>query len=81
MAENCCYNKILMIFFVEEEKMKTREGKRMVKLKFLFFSSLFKTAIMGHVLKNPTHSLFGAWSFLLVHIWFTHSEGPKGSVN
>ena len=27
--------------------------------------------------KNPAHSLFSAWSFFLVHIRFTPSEGPK----
>ena len=26
---------------------------------------------------NPVCRLFGAWSFLLVHIRFTHDEGPK----
>ena len=29
--------------------------------------------------KNST--FFGAWSFLLVHMWFTPSEGSKGCVN
>ena len=28
-------------------------------------------------IKKLTHSLFGAWLFLLVHIQFTPSEGPK----
>ena len=27
--------------------------------------------------KKSTHSLFGAWSFFLVHIRFTPCEGPK----
>jgi hypothetical protein len=39
----------------------------------------FKTAFFGHILKNKsTRSLFGAWSFLLVHTRCTPSEGPKG---
>ena len=47
------------------------EDKRMVKpQKYLFW----------HILKDSTHSLYGAWSFILVHIWFTLSEGPKGFV-
>ena len=56
--------------------MKTRENKRMVKLEF--FS---QTALFGHILRKTAHSLFGAWSFLLVHIQFTPSKGPKGFVN
>ena len=48
----------------------------MVKLDYFFL----KTALFGHVFykkKNPGHSLFGAWSFFLVHIRFTPNEGPK----
>ena len=56
--------------------MKTREEKGMVK-----FETSFKTALLGHISKKSTHSLFGAWSFLLVHICFTPNEGPKGIVN
>jgi hypothetical protein len=52
--------------------MKTREDKKMVKLDFFFQNYLY-----GHISKKSTHSLFGAWSFLLVHIWFTPSEGCK----
>ena len=29
-------------------------------------------------LTKSTHSLLSAWSLLLVHIWFTPSQGPKG---
>jgi hypothetical protein len=57
--------------------MKTKEDKRMVKLEFLFFS---KTALFGPILKQSSHSLFGAWSFLLVHIQITPSEAPRGFV-
>ena len=48
-----------------------------------FFSSFFsfKTIIFGRMLKKLAHYFFGAWSFLLVHIRFTPSEGPKGFVN
>ena len=34
MAEKYPYNKFLINFFGGEEKLKTREDKRMVKLKF-----------------------------------------------
>ena len=40
----------------------------------------FKSVVFEHLCKKPTHSVFGAWSFLLVHISFTPSEGPKGFV-
>ena len=58
--------------------MKTKEDKRMVGLDF--FSKLCPFGVYINK-KNPTHLLFGAWSFLLVHIWFTPSEGSKGFVN
>ena len=61
-------------------KTKTREDKTMVKLEFLFFV-FSKLCFFGHMLKQSTHSLFGAWSFLFVHILFTPSEGPKNFVN
>ena len=39
-----------------------------------------KTAFFQHILerKKSTHPIFGAWSPLLVHVWFTPSQGPKG---
>ena len=49
--------------------------KGMVKL------DLFKTALSRRILKKSTHSYFGAWSFILVHIHVTPSEGPKGFLN
>ena len=55
--------------------MKTREDKRMVKLVFFPAKCPFKTYI-----KKSAHSFFDAWSFLLVLIWFTPSEGPKGFI-
>jgi hypothetical protein len=51
--------------------MKTREF-----FNFFNFSSS-ETTFFEHILKKSTHSFFGAWSFLLVHIWFTPSEEPK----
>ena len=56
--------------------MKTREDKIMVKLE----KKTFKSNLFGHMLKK-THSLFGAWSFLLVHVQFTPCEWPKRFVN
>ena len=53
--------------------MNKRENRRMIKL--VFFPK--KTALFGHI----NTFTFGAWSFLLVHIPFTPSEGPKGFVN
>jgi hypothetical protein len=67
MAKKCCYNIILMIYFSGEEKIKTREDKRMIKLDiFLSFIPTF----FGHTLKKTQHIHFlvHAWSFLLVHI-------------
>ena len=55
--------------------MKTSEDKRMVILDF------FGIAVSEHILKKISTIIFCAWSFLLVHIWFTPSEGPKGFVN
>ena len=54
--------------------MKTRKDKRMIEFE------VFKTALFGHIYKR-SHSLFGAWSFLLIYIWLTPGEGPKGFVN
>ena len=49
-----------------------------VKVEFSFL----KTTLFGHMLKNKSaHSFVGAWSFLLIHIWFTPSEGLKDFVN
>ena len=51
-----------------------------VKLDFLLFY-LLQNCPFDHVLKKQAHSFFGAWSFLLVHIRFTPSEGIKGFVS
>ena len=42
---------------------------------------LFHNYIFGYISKKWRHSLFGAWSFFLVYILFTPSEGPKGFEN
>ena len=57
---------------VGEEKMKTKEDNRMVKLEF-------QSCLFGRILnpKKSAHSLFGAEPFLLVHIRFTPSEGAQ----
>ena len=57
--------------------MKTRENKWMVKLDFIFS----KLPFVGMYQKKSTHTFLGAWSFHLVHIWFTPNEGPKGFVH
>ena len=54
------------------------EDNTMVKLGFFFLSNCL---FWGIYLKKSIHSFFGAWSILLVHIWFIPSEGPKGFVN
>ena len=53
--------------------MKTKESSN-----FIFF---LKTALFGHMLKTSAYSFLGAWSFLLVHIQLTPSEGPDNFVN
>ena len=40
-----------------------------------------KLPFLDIYIKNPTHPLFGAWSFLLVHVQFTPCEGSKGLKN
>lgn len=56
--------------------MKIREYKEWSNLNF---PGIF---LFEHILKKiATYSLFGAWSFILVHIRFSPSEGPGGFVN
>jgi hypothetical protein len=59
--------------------MKIRQDKRIIKLDFLF--CFFQIYLFGAYIKEMSTFTFGAWSFLLVHIQFTPSEGPKGFVN
>jgi hypothetical protein len=40
-------------------------------------TKILELSFLGYV-KESSHPLFGAWSLLLVHVWFTHSEGPNG---
>ena len=68
MAKKCC----LYIYDFGEEKMKTRGNKRSVTLDFFFQVFLF-----GAFKKKTNRQINSAWSFLLVHIHFTPSEGPK----
>jgi len=49
MVKKCYYNNVLMNF---EEKMKTRENKKMVKL--YYFSKL---ALFGHILKKKNQHI------------------------
>ena len=81
MAEKCCYDEIIMNFFGGEEKMKTREDESMFKLDFIYlfiYSQNFP--FWAYIFKKSTHLFLGAWSFLLVHMWFTPSEEPQGFV-
>jgi hypothetical protein len=55
-----------------EDEEKRKEDRRTIEFDFFFFE---------HILKISAHSLFGAWSFFLIRIWFTPSEGSKGFVN
>ena len=67
------------IFFLREEseeKMKKREDKRMVKHEFLQ-----NCPFWTYINKNQHIHFLVHGSFLLVHIWFTPSEGPKSFVN
>ena len=60
----------------DEDKRRPKEWSNLIMFSFS------KTTFFGHILlKKLAHSLFGAWSLLLVHIQFTPSEGPKGVVN
>ena len=72
MARNVVKINFSIFFGGGEEKMKTIEWSNYFPFKIAFF---------GHILEKSTTSLFVAWSFLLVHIWFTPSEGSKGFVN
>ena len=45
-----------------------------------YFIFLKTTFFLGRTSKELAHLFFGTWTFLLVHIWFTPSEGPKDFV-
>ena len=65
---------MVISFFGGREDEDKRRQKEWSNLSFS------KSDLFGHILKRSAHSLFGAWSFLLIHIRFTPSEGPKGFV-
>ena len=60
---------VYMIVTSNEGKKK---GRRSNKKKIL------KIVLLGHIIENSAHPLLGAWSLLLVDIWFTPSKGSKG---
>ena len=79
---------VVIIFFCNEiiygeEKMKTREDKRMAENGRTWYIVIFfeNLPFLRHIFRKATHSLLGAWSFLLVHIQSTPSEGPKDFIN
>jgi ABC-type sugar transport system permease subunit len=62
--------------------MKTRENKRMIKLYFFLLPKLPFLGVCIYIyIYILAYLLFGAWSFLLVHIRSTPSEGPNDFVN
>jgi hypothetical protein len=71
--------KLVMNFFGGRED----EDKRMVKLffTFLFLFLFLKLPFLDIYKIKSARSLFGAWSFLFIHIQFTPNEGPKDFVN
>ena len=52
---------------------KTREWSNLI-----IFSS--ENTFLGHILENQHVQFFRAWSLLLVYIYFTPSEWPRGFV-
>ena len=77
MIEKYCHNILFHEFLWGKKRWrqeKTKEWSNLIIISFQNFP--FWTYI-----KKSAHSLCDAWSFLLVHIWFTLSEGPKGFAN
>ena len=72
MAEKYFYNKILMKYFLRKRRWRQEKTKEWSKL--IFFLS--KISFLGIYQKKSAHSFFGAWSFFLIHIWFTPSRNP-----
>ena len=62
--------------FVEIEGENNRKQKENPRewFKLIFFQYY---CFCAYIKKKSTRSLFGPWSFLLIHIQFTPSEGPK----
>ena len=61
-----------------KEGEKKRRGSNMRKKKE---KNPQRTLFWTNIKKKIAHPLFGAWSLLLVHIWYTPSEWPKGFKN
>ena len=56
--------------------MNTRKDKRIFNFEFIQ-----NYPFWTYVKIKSAHTFFGAWSFLLIHVWFTPSERPKSFVN
>ena len=78
MAKKYRYNKFLMNFFVGRKEHKDKRRQKNGQTWTFFLS---KTVLLRHILKKSARSLFGARSFLLIHIRPTPSERPKNFVN
>ena len=76
MVEKYCYNDLLMIFWGRGRRRheKTKEWSNLI-----FFFQNFPT--WTYITKMQHIHFFYARSFLLVHIQFAPSEGPKRFVN
>jgi hypothetical protein len=61
-------------------KRRWRQGKMRDSSNHFFFFSFQNYPFWAYTKKIRTF-VFGAWSFLLVHIWFTPIEGSKDFVN
>ena len=64
----------LFIFSLANITLVRRKEGEKVKKKLM---KNFQISLFGHMLKKVTEAFFGAWSLLLVHVWFTSSEGSQ----
>ena len=69
-----CYNWIWNEHFLGKRKWRQHKTREWPNLIFFF---LFFPKMPFVEFKKAAHWLYSAWSFLLVHIWFTPSEGPR----
>ena len=74
MVEKCRFN--ILIFILPNVFHGCKEGREEEGEKVNMKENP-KTGLFGYILKNQHVQLLGAWSLLLVHIWFTPSQGPK----
>ena len=81
MAEKCCYIKKIKNSFLEKRRWKQEKTREWSNLDFIFYFIFQNYLFWTGIKKISTHSFFGVWSFLLVHIRFTPSEGPKDFIN